>query len=147
MSEIESCITSFVDGRVRLRHPSLKRPEDAEQVRAFLASLPGMLRVAVNSRTGSLLLEYDPARISRDDLLSLAGQWADFASAKDEEAKPRKRRIDRAKAIRFTNRGMLATLAASLAFGLAGRERGHVVAGGMFLLFNLAHLYTYRKTL
>ena len=33
MSEIESCITSFVDGRVRLRHPSLKRAEDAEQVR------------------------------------------------------------------------------------------------------------------
>ena len=35
MSEIESCITSFVDGRVRLRHPSLKRAEDAEQVRGF----------------------------------------------------------------------------------------------------------------
>ena len=33
MSEIESCITSFVDGRVRLRHPSLKRAEDAEQSR------------------------------------------------------------------------------------------------------------------
>ena len=60
MSEIESCITSFVDGRVRLRHPSLKRAEDAEQVRGFLASLPGILRVTVNSRTGSLLLEYDP---------------------------------------------------------------------------------------
>ena len=45
MSEIESCITSFVDGRVRLRYPSLKRAEDAEQVRGFLASLPGMLRV------------------------------------------------------------------------------------------------------
>ena len=29
MSEIESCITSFVDGRVRLRHPSLKRAENA----------------------------------------------------------------------------------------------------------------------
>ena len=41
MSEIESCITSFVDGRVRLRHPSLKRAEDAELVRGFLASLPG----------------------------------------------------------------------------------------------------------
>lgn len=41
MSEIESCITSFVDGRVRLRYPSLKRAEDAEQVRGFLASLPG----------------------------------------------------------------------------------------------------------
>ena len=53
MSEIESCITSFVDGRVRLRYPSLKRAEDAEQVRGFLASLPGMLRVTVNSRTGS----------------------------------------------------------------------------------------------
>ena len=38
-------------------------------------------------------------------------------------------------------------VAAGLAFGLAGRERGHVVAGGLFLLFNLAHLYTYRKAL
>ena len=132
MSEIESCITSFVDGRVRLRHPSLKRAEDAEQVRGFLVSLPGMLRVTVNSRTGSLLLEYDPDQISREDLLALAGQWADFASAQDEAA-PRKRRFDRARAIRFTNRGMLATLGASLAFGLAGRERGHVVAGGLFL--------------
>ena len=146
MSEIESCITSFVGGRVRLRHPSLKRAEDAEQVRRFLASLPGMLRVTVNSRTGSLLLEYDPDQISREDLLALAGQWAAFASAQDEAA-PRKRRFDRARAIRFTNRGMLATLGASLAFGLAGRERGHVVAGGLFLLFNLAHLYTYRKAL
>ena len=62
MSEIESCITSFVDGRVRLRHPSLKRAEDAELVRGFLASLPGILRVTVNSRTGSLLLEYDPGQ-------------------------------------------------------------------------------------
>ena len=145
MSEIESCITSFVDGRVRLRHPSLKRAEDAELVRGFLASLPGILRVTVNSRTGSLLLEYDPDQISREDLL--AGQWADFASAQDEAEAPRKRRFDRARAIRFTNRGMLATLGASLAFGLAGRERGHVVAGGLFLLFNLAHLYTYRKAL
>lgn len=105
-----------------------------------------MLRVTVNSRTGSLLLEYDPDQISREDLLALAGQWADFASAQDEAA-PRKRRFDRARAHRFTNRGMLATLGASLAFGLAGRERGHVVAGGLFLLFNLAHLYTYRKAL
>ena len=71
MSEIESCITSFVDGRVRLRHPSLKRAEDAELVRGFLASLPGILRVTVNSRTGSLLLEYDPDQISREDLLAL----------------------------------------------------------------------------
>ena len=97
MSEIESCITSFVDGRVRLRHPSLKRAEDAELVRGFLASLPGILRVTVNSRTGSLLLEYDPDQISREDLLALAGQWADFASAQDEAAAPRKRRFDRAR--------------------------------------------------
>ena len=88
MSEIESCITSFVDGRVRLRHPSLKRAEDAEQVRGFLASLPGILRVTVNSRTGSLLLEYDPDQISREDLLALAGQWADIASAKMRRRHP-----------------------------------------------------------
>lgn len=78
MSEIESCITSFVDGRVRLRHPSLKRAEDAELVRGFLASLPGILRVTVNSRTGSLLLEYDPDQISREDLVALAGEVGGF---------------------------------------------------------------------
>lgn len=88
----------------------LETAEDAELVRGFLASLPGILRVTVNSRTGSLLLEYDPDQISREDLLALAGQWADFASAQDEAAAPRKRRFDRARAIRFTNRGMLATL-------------------------------------
>lgn len=142
---IEECVTSFMDGRVRLRHPALKNAAQAERVRPLLASMPGMRNVTVNSRTGSLLLEYDPARISREDLLSLAGQWEAYA-AQPDDARP-KRGLDRAAAIRFANRGMLATFAASLAFGLAGRERVHVVAGGLFLLFNLAHLYTYRNRL
>lgn len=147
---IESFITSFMDGRVRLRHPALKRAEQAGQVRELLSALPGMLRVTTNPRTGSLLIEYDPARISREDLIELAGQWEAWTvHTSGEEGRVVRRRcgIDRAKAIRFTNRGMLATLAASLAFGAAGRERGHVLAGGLFLLFNLAHLYTYRKCL
>mgnify|MGYP003261822130 CR=1 FL=1 len=143
---IEECVTSFMDGRARLRHPALKNAEQGERVRSLLASMPGMLNVTVNSRTGSLLLEYDPARISREDLLSLAGQWEAYVVQPDGDARP-KRRLDRADAIRFANRGMLATFAASLAFGLAGRERVHVVAGGLFLLFNLAHLYTYRNRL
>ncbi len=145
---IESFVTSFLDGRVRLRHPALKQPSNAEQVRGLLASLPGMLSVTANSRTGSLLLEYDPAQISREDLLELAGQWESFMREEARELSvPRKPRISRAAAMRFTNRGMLATLAASLAFGLAGRDRGHAVAGGLFLLFNIAHLYAYRKSL
>lgn len=162
---IESFVASFVDGRVRLRHPALKKAEQAEQARELLAVLPGMLRVSANSRTGSLLIEYDPAQISCEDLLGLAGQWEAWAAetpgAGEENesgttsgglagacgAARRRCGISRAQAIRFTNRGMLATLAASLVLGVAGRERGHVVAGGLFLLLNLAHLYTYRKCL
>ena len=136
---IEDAVTSFMDGRVRLRHSALKDAAQAEQVRTLLASTPGMRNVAVNSRTGSLLLEYDPAQISREDLLSLAGQWEAYAQA---EAGPK--RIDHA-AARFVNRGMLATFAAALAFGFAGRGRVYVAAGGLFLLLNLVHLYTYRK--
>lgn len=163
---MKSFVASFVDGRVRLRHPVLKKAGEAEEARLLLAALPGMRRVSVNPRTGSLLMEYDPVQISRDDLLVLAGQWKAWAAPAPEpgeagqapksanggsggacRAARRRYGISRAQAVRFTNRGMLATLAASLALGAAGRERGHVIAGGLFLFFNLVHLYTYRKCL
>lgn len=85
-------------------------------------SLPGMLRVTVNSRTGSLLLEYDPTR-SAGGLVGPCRAVGGFRLAQDEHDAPEAAlRPGQARAIRFTNRGM-ATLGV-LAFGLAGRERG-----------------------
>ena len=145
---IEKHITSFIDGRVRVRHPALRVEENAAPLRELLGSLPGMRQVAINSRTGSLLLEYDPARLSREDLLALAGQWETFVAA--EAPAHRKKNVlglTRAQAIRYTHRGMLLSLAASIGFAALGRERGHIVAGGLFLLLNALHLHTFRKCL
>ena len=48
-------------GRVRLRLNTLKsRPGLATQLQEHLRSVPGIRRVEVNSRTGSVLLAYDP---------------------------------------------------------------------------------------
>ena len=50
----------FVPGRLRLRVLSLKGDrERANAVRNTLSNLPGVVAVRINSRTGSLVIEYD----------------------------------------------------------------------------------------
>lgn len=152
---LEDCITSFIDGRVRLRHMALREEAAAERARAFLAAVPGVRAARANHRSGSLLLEYDPEQLDRkalSDVLRQAQERSGIGVAVGAGERSFRRcllpgGISRAKAVRFVNRSMLATLAASLAFLLAGQGRGHVIAGSAFLVFNAAHLYTYRKSL
>ena len=145
----EQYITSFIDGRVRVRHPALRLEKNTFPLRELLGMLPGVRQIAINSRTGSLLLEYDPHQLSREDLLSLGSQWDAFSAAETPQHHPKKGilGLTRAQAIRYTNRGMLLSLAASIGFAAIGRERGHVIAGGIFLLLNAFHLHTFKKCL
>ncbi|MBQ8665044.1 MAG: hypothetical protein IJ474_04595 [Mailhella sp.] len=78
------CITSFVDGRVRLRHPALKDAATAELVRSVVGEVAGITSAQVNPVTGSLLIYYDPEMLSREQLLELAEQAAAFLPAVDE---------------------------------------------------------------
>ena len=145
---LEQHIKSFIDGRIRVRHPALCHEKNIVPLHELLDHLPGMNKVTINSRTGSLLLEYDPSLISREDLLSLASHWEPVDT--DEEPVRRKKEspvFTRAQIIRHTNRGMLLSLAVSVGLAAMGRERGHIVAGGIFLLFNALHLHTFRKCL
>lgn len=145
---LESCITSFVDGRVRVRHPALHLEKNTAPLREVLGVLPGVHKVTINSRTGSLLLEYDPTILSKEDLLSFARQWEPFDTpVKPSPQKKRILGITKAQAIHYTNRGMLLSLVASLGFAAMGRERGHIVAGGIFLFLNALHLHTFRRCL
>ncbi|MDE7064618.1 MAG: cation transporter [Desulfovibrionaceae bacterium] len=148
-------IASFIDGRVRVRHRALRDAATAEQARALLTAASGVRTATVNCHTGSLLLEYDFQALDRDGVRSLlrrVGELPGLKTAGDGECMPARRRclpksLNRAQALRLVNRGMLATLAASLAFVLTGRGRGHVVAGSAFLALNALHLYTYRRKL
>lgn len=85
-ASVLDCITSFVDGRVRLRHPALKDAATAELVRSVVGEVAGITSAQVNPVTGSLLIYYDPEMLSREQLLELAEQAAAFLPAVDETA-------------------------------------------------------------
>ena len=148
---LEHAIASYIDGRVRLRHPVLKDRKRAEALAVVLETLPGALSVSFNTRTGSVLLEYDPRQLSREELLALAAEWQDVWSDFAEPKPVRKRTglcgVNKRTVIRITNRSMAATLAVSMGFALAGRMTGHVAVGSAFLGLSLAHAWLFRKCL
>ena len=74
MASITDCITSFIDGRVRLRHFALKDASVAETVCAVVGGVEGVESVQANPVTGSLLIFYDTEKLSRQQLLELAEQ-------------------------------------------------------------------------
>lgn len=167
------CITSFVDGRVRLRHPALKEAATAELVTAVVSGVEGIVSVQANPVTGSLLIFYDPEKLSREQLLELAEQGAAFlpgmtdeAENADEATKSEGTAARAMKAVKelapvdellqllggrgatkFVNRAMLVTLAASLAGLPLGNKLLHTAAGGAFVGGVLQHLLAHRKAI
>ena len=60
-------ITSFINGRVRLRDPRFKDEEVCASVEALLKDHPSVISVKANPRTGGVLIEYDPETLSPDE--------------------------------------------------------------------------------
>lgn len=154
---LSDAVASFFDGRIRFRHVALRDPDVAARLHEYLTtSLPGVRSAQVNSRTGSLLLEYDPEVLDRSTLLGLASRAEELLAPLQEkkgetrapgEIRPVRHRSGRASARRTLNRSMLVTLAASVLFGALGRARAHVVLGAAFTALSAAHLYSVRKCL
>ena len=167
---IVDCITSFVDGRVRLRHPALKDKATAELVCTVVGGVDGITAVQANPVTGSLLIYYDAEKLTREQLLELAEQGAAFipglneeeapaAETAEGEAAPRKacrvcapvdevlQLLTGRGATKFVNRAMLVSLIASLAALPLGNRAVHTAAGGVFVSGVLQHLIAHRKTL
>lgn len=69
-------VRSFMDGRVRLRHPALQDRQVAELARQGIAAIPGVQQVEVNTLSGSALLHYDSKRLSREKLMEMGIAWA-----------------------------------------------------------------------
>ncbi len=167
---IVDCITSFVDGRVRLRHPALKDKATAELVCTVVGGVDGITAVQANPVTGSLLIYYDAEKLTREQLLELAEQGAAFipglneeeapaAETAEGEAAPRKackvcapvdeviQLLTGRGTTKFVNRAMLVSLIASLAALPLGNRAVHTAAGGVFVSGVLQHLIAHRKAL
>lgn len=65
-------IASFFDGRVRLQRDELKDPATMELVMGLIRSRDGIRDLVPNSRTGSLVVTYDPEIIPREVLREAA---------------------------------------------------------------------------
>ena len=166
---VVDCITSFVDGRVRLRHPALKNKKTSDLIASIVGGVEGISAVQSNPVTGSLLIYYDPEQLSREQLLELAEQGAAFIpglndetaaqpEGSDEEPSAKARKVcapvDEVLQFlcsrgttRFVNRAMLVALAASLAGLPLGNRFLHTAAGGAFVGGMVQHLLAHRKSL
>lgn len=74
-------VRSFMDGRVRLRHPALQNHQVARLAQDGIAAIPGVLSVEVNPLSGSALLHYDHNRLNRDQLMQMGVAWAVWLDA------------------------------------------------------------------
>ena len=153
MSSVSDCIVSFVDGRVRLRHDALKNPEFAAVAESAAGGLDGVTGVRVNPVTGSLLVFYDPEKLSREHLAALAEQWSAFLPEENVSQNGRSPECGCVsallgkKAVRLVDRALLVSLLASLAGAAAGMGTLHRVAGAVFALASVQHVAAHRRAL
>ena len=69
-------VRSFMDGRVRVRHPALRDAAIAGKARAALLRVDGVRDIELNPLSGSALILYDSTRLSQDRLIEAGCRWA-----------------------------------------------------------------------
>ena len=74
-------VRSFVDGRVRIRHPALRHEGVLRLAREQMGSITGVQSVEGNSLSGSILITYDSKTIPRDQLFAVGEAWARYLDA------------------------------------------------------------------
>ncbi len=133
-------LASFIDGRVRLRHPALKNPASLALLERSALALEGVTEARGNPCTGSLLLTYNPAVLSREKLLRSAKQLQAFlpAPAPKRRSTQARRRLETA----LLSGAMLATIA-----GTVLGKTAHLTAGSFLVAACARHLYLRRNHL
>ncbi|MCT4535923.1 HMA2 domain-containing protein [Halodesulfovibrio sp.] len=139
--------TTVEHARFRFRCESLKIEEHANAIKESLAKTKGVVEVAVNKRVGSILVLFDQAAVSADKLFC---KIAEGLGLEPEQIKSKLSSFNRAvigrSGRRVVKRGLLCAGATTLAL-LAFSEKGHAVAGGVWLTLMAAHLYQNKRTL
>lgn len=158
-----SLIASSLPGRLRLRAPALRHAVARRRLSDRLMALPCALGIAENPRAGSLVLTYDAGQAVLADMEQAAVEAAktlgvlppDTAASEDAMPAANAPAAGEGKALpsarvrlnRQAKRGMLVSLAVSMALAAAGARRWHVLTGSAFLVFLAAHLAVHRRHL
>ena len=71
-------VKSFSEGRIRIRHPALHNAATAEIARKGMLETNGVSSVETNTVSGSILILYDAAVLSRDQLIDMGIAWAGY---------------------------------------------------------------------
>jgi hypothetical protein len=136
-------IASFIDGRVRIRARALTGPETLRSLVRMIEVRPGVRRISANARTGSLLLEYDPDILSREDLLAAVNVLDAICGGQEDRAPAGARGLLN----RRTELRALGLSAGLCAGGILVSKRLHAGAGLVFLLLAVRHVFQYRGQL
>ncbi|WP_029007251.1 HMA2 domain-containing protein [Azospirillum halopraeferens] len=156
MSERGDPVVSVLPGRIRLRHPGLRRPDRHDALTARLATLEGVRVAEGNPVVGSLLLVYDPAAAEPAAVLAAVRAAADAVLAPAAAqpppeptavpATPAAGRSLKWQVNRMSKVGMLTSLAATLA-ALGVSKRLHARAGIVFVALSAVHTLIHRRRL
>lgn len=134
-------ITSCIDGRIRIRDEKLESIAIASHIEKRLSQFKGIVYVAINRRTRSLLIFYDKTILKFEQVLHVLADYLDIAKAES------KRRISCIADRKIVNLGMLASLAVSMLGAAADIAALHITAGIIFLGFLGLHIFRYKNML
>lgn len=135
-----SSIASAIAGRIRVRAKELRQPQRRAALVAAFSAFEGVLRVEENARAGSVILFYDATAVE----LELMEAQVELALDKVLAQTPSKAYL---LANRYTKRGMMVSLAASLVLAASGTKKAHAATGGVFVACLAVHLWLYRRNL
>lgn len=74
-------VRSFTDGRVRIRHPALRREDVLRTAAREMRAIDGVQSVEGNSASGSVLITYDAGILPRERLFAVGEAWALYLDA------------------------------------------------------------------
>lgn len=141
-----SRIVSSLPGRIRVRDKRLRDPERMAELKQSLNNIAAITALSDDVRTGSVVVNFDPAAIDIADLEALLDSAVDGAL---NDRLPL-RTISKKQFNRYNKIAMTGTLAASLALTLARQKhwrRWHALTGYWFVASVAVHMVIYRKTL
>lgn len=138
--ESVSHFASSLPGRIRIRDKRLRNASLLTQLEDELRQMSALQHIEGNSVAGSIIIRYDPAKASQDDVESTVDAKFEAFLASQAPVHATRKQLNR-----YTKIGMLGSLGTSLALVAAGSKRGHAVAGGLFLAALALHLNTHRR--